>query len=91
MDINSGSAEGKGSLGSTSNNVTCTGGGCGGASAGTITTSANIDGEGDASPLVFRGFAGLQFNLPFVRIFGQVDKSLGNEVVALSSGVRFVY
>lgn len=93
MDINSGTAEGKGDLNSQTADVTCSGGVCGGGptDVGDVETSANIDGKGDANPFLFRAFAGLQLNLPFVRVYVQADKALGNELVAASTGIRFVY
>lgn len=95
MDYNLGSAEGKGNLNSGgSTPVTCTGTcpGVGtGNSAGDIETTANIDGKADVNPFLFRGFAGLQLHLPYVVIFGQVDKALGNDLVGATAGLRFVY
>jgi hypothetical protein len=92
MDYNIGSAEGKGDLNSGgSTPVTCSGTCPGGSTAGTIETTANIDGKADVSPFLFRGFAGLQVHLPYVVIFGQVDKALGNDLVGATAGLRFVY
>lgn len=91
-DYNSGMAKGSGDLNSNSATVSCSGV-CSPApgNVGTIDTAANIDGKGDVNPFTFRGFAGLQLNLPFVRIYGQVDKAFGSELVGATAGVRFVY
>lgn len=91
-DYNIGSATGKGDLNSTPTSLNCSGGvGCTSGSAGTITTEANIDGKGNVNPFLFRGFAGVQLNLPFIRVFVQADKALGNDLVGATAGVRFVY
>lgn len=91
-DYNLGTATGKGALSNTSN-VTCTGATCSpsAGTVGTINTKADIDGDGKVNPFLFRGFVGVQVNIPFVRIFVQADKSFGNELVAASTGIRFVY
>jgi hypothetical protein len=95
-DYNAGTATGKGDLNSSPSTLSCTSGGglpdCpSGATAGTITTAANIDGKGKTLPITTRGFAGLQLNLPFIRIFGQVNKAFGNELVGATAGVRLVF
>jgi hypothetical protein len=95
-DYNFGEATGKGDLNSTPATLSCSAGGAApdcpaGANAGTITTDANIDGKGEVNPFLFRGFAGVQFNLPFIRVFVQADKALGNDLVGASAGVRLVY
>jgi hypothetical protein len=92
MDYNIGEATGKGDLNSTSAPVTCAGVCSPGAgNVGSIETDANIDGKGEVNPFLFRGFAGLQLNLPYFRIYGQVDKAFGNELIGATAGVRFVY
>lgn len=91
-DYNTGKATGKGDLNSGSAPVTCTGVGCPApGSIGDIETDANIDGSGKANPFLFRGFAGVQLNLPFIRVFVQADKAFGNELVGATTGIRFVY
>jgi hypothetical protein len=93
-DYNMGTATGKGNLNSTPATVTCSPTApstCPGGTAGTINTSANIDGSGKVNPFLFRGFAGVQFNLPFIRIFVQGDKDLSSNLVGATAGVRFVY
>jgi hypothetical protein len=95
-DYNLGSATGKGDLNSSPATLSCTAGGgapnCpAGANSGTITTEANIDGKGNVSPFLYRGFAGVQLNLPFVRIFAQADKAFGNDLVGATVGLRLVY
>jgi hypothetical protein len=88
-DYNVGTATGKGDLNSTPTTLNCTGT-CPG-TAGTIETTANIDGKGKATPFTTRGFAGVQLNLPFIRIFGQVNKAFGSELVGATAGVRLVF
>jgi hypothetical protein len=90
-DYSTGTATGKGDLNSTPTNLNCTGVCPGGATSGTISTTANIDGKGKATPFTTRGFAGVQLNLPFIRIFGQVNKAFGSELVGATAGVRLVF
>lgn len=95
MDYSFGEAKGDGSLNADESPITCTNGAAGQACSGGVTVQvkpeANIDATGKVNPLNFRGFAGLQVNLPYVRVFGQVDKSLGSDLIGATAGVRFVY
>ncbi|HXH31035.1 MAG TPA: hypothetical protein VNJ01_09505 [Bacteriovoracaceae bacterium] len=98
-DANFGEASSKGNLNSDEMTITCTNStaasACGSLGGGTRTVraqaDADIEGKGSVNPFLFRGFAGVQINLPYVRIFGQVDKSLGDDLIAGTAGVRFVY
>jgi hypothetical protein len=93
MDFNAGSAKGAGNLNSSTTDVTCAGATCspGPGDVGDIETDANIDGQGKVNPNFYRGFAGLQIHLPYIRIYGQIDKAFGNDLIAASTGIRFVY
>ncbi|MFP5385932.1 MAG: Lsa36 family surface (lipo)protein [Bacteriovoracia bacterium] len=90
-DYSFGQAKGNGSLNASESPITCTGGACGGGTTVQVKPEANIDATGKVDPFTFRGFAGVQINLPYIRIFGQVDKSLGSEVIGATAGVRLVY
>ncbi len=91
-DYSWGEARGKGNLNAEQSTLNCTGGAiCGTPRDIDVQAAANIDSTGKVNPLNFRGFAGVQINLPFIRIFGQVDKSLGSELVGATAGLRFVY
>jgi hypothetical protein len=94
MDYNMGKATGKGSLNAEESQIQCRAGtdcdNAGNPNA-SIQADANIDAEGKVNPFLFRGFAGLQVNLPYVRIFGQVDKAFGSELIGATAGVRFVF
>ncbi len=93
-DYNMGKAKAKGSLNGDKSNIACSSGAaCTGAGNPTIQVQpqANINGTGNVNPFLFRGFAGLQINLPYIRIFGQVDKAFGNNLIGATAGVRFVY
>jgi hypothetical protein len=57
----------------------------------TVQAEANLDGSGKANSFLYRAFAGVQINIPFVNIFVQADKAIGTELVAATAGVRFVY
>ncbi len=90
-DYNMGSATGKGNLNSQDSNVVCNGT-CGtNVSAGTISSSANVNSTGKVNPFLYRGFAGVQVNLPWTRIFVQADKAFGNQLVGATAGVRFAF
>ena len=91
-DINYGKATGKGLLNGDVTPLLCTGTGvCGGGRIIKVQVQANLDAEGKVNPLMLRGFTGLQLNLPYFRVFGQVDKAFGTELMAISAGLRFVY
>lgn len=93
-DYNFGQAQGKGSLNADPSTVSCSGGaGCttAGNPDATVQAEANVDATGKVNPFLFRGFAGVQLNLPYVVIFGQVDKAFGNDLIGATAGLRFVY
>lgn len=92
-DYNIGTATGKGDLDSSTANVNCAGIACspGPGDVGDIDTEANIDGKGKVNPFLFRGFGGVQLNLPFIRIFAQVDKAFGNDLIGATVGVRLAF
>jgi hypothetical protein len=89
VDINFGSAKGAGSLGVEETQLQYNGSGAG--SGPTVQAEANVDGSGNANSFLYRAFAGVQINVPFVNIFVQADKALGTELVGATAGVRFVY
>ena len=86
VDFNFGQAKGSGSLNADPTTLNYSGG-----NDPTVQAEANIDGTGSVNSVTTRGFAGVQVNLPFLRIFGQVDKAFGSELVGATAGVRFVF
>ncbi len=91
-DFNMGSAQGKGDLNTQNSNLTCTGGACGGGGqTAVVATEANIDDEADVQPFFFRGFAGFQVNLPYIRLYAQGNKVFGTEVYSLATGLRLAF
>lgn len=92
-DISYGKAKGKGVLDGNVSPLICTDSGafCGGGSIIQLQVQANLDAEGKVNPILLRGFTGLQLNLPYFRIFAQVDKALGTDLVGGTVGLRFVY
>jgi len=56
-----------------------------------VQAEANLDGSGNANSFLYRAFAGVQINIPYMNIFVQADKAIGTELVAATAGVRFVY
>lgn len=93
VDYSWGQAKGGGNINGNNSPVTCTNGACTGAGNPTIQVKpeANIDATGKVTAFTPRAFLGLQVNIPFVRVFVQADKVLGNEVIGATAGVRFVY
>jgi hypothetical protein len=91
-DYNMGEAKGKGNLNGKDSTLTCTGGAaCGTPAQVVVRPTANLDTSAKVDPFTFRGFAGFQFNLPWTRIFVQVDKSLSNDLVGATAGLRFAF
>lgn len=94
MDYNIGTAKAKGALNGKESNISCNSGTeCTAAGNPTVKVQpvANIDGKGSVNPFFFRGFAGVQVNLPWTRIFAQVDKAFGNDLIGATAGVRFAF
>ncbi|WP_408095452.1 Lsa36 family surface (lipo)protein [Peredibacter sp. HCB2-198] len=91
-DYSWGQAKGNGTLNAPTSPITCNGGAaCGGGQTIQVQPDANIDATGKASGFLYRGFAGVQINLPYFRIYGQVNKPIGNDLIGANVGVRFVY
>lgn len=93
-DYSTGYAKARGALNGSDSTITCTSGTeCTAAGNPTIKVqpTANIDGKGKVNPFLFRGFAGVQVNLPWTRIFVQVDKAFGNDLIGATAGVRFAF
>jgi hypothetical protein len=94
VDYNFGTARGRGNLNADPTTLSCTSGtGCDAAGNpdATVQAEANVDAKGTVNPFTSRAFAGVQVNLPFLRVFVQADKSLGSEVIGATAGLRFVY
>tara|TARA_B100001971_G_scaffold84647_1_gene77980 strand:- start:88525 stop:89610 length:1086 start_codon:yes stop_codon:yes gene_type:complete len=54
-----------------------------------ISADESASGEGMATN--YRGFVGLQFNVPFVRIYVQANKSFAEELVGVNAGLKITY
>lgn len=55
------------------------------------TLNASEDDSGDADATNFRAFGGLQFNIPLVRLTLQMNKGLGNDLVGVNFGAKFLW
>lgn len=86
VDFNFGKAKGDGSLNADPTTLNYSGG-----ADPTVQADANIDGTGNVTSVLTRGFVGVQVNLPFIRIFVQADKAFGNDLVGATAGLRLVY
>jgi hypothetical protein len=51
----------------------------------------NDKNSGEPESLGFRGFAGLQLNIPFVRLYAQFQKALGTDAVGTNFGVKVLW
>lgn len=92
VDYNMGEAKGDGDLNGANSNLTCSGGAaCGGNPTIVVKPKANLDTTAKVDPFLYRAFAGFQFNLPWTRLFVQVDKSLSNELIGATAGLRFAF
>lgn len=60
---------------------------------GNYTTSitGSDRGAGDADPTNLRAFAGFQVNIPFVRLYTQVNKGLGNDLIGVNAGLTVLW
>ncbi len=85
-DLNFGKAKSGAALNAQPSPLTISGGG-----SAEVQAEANISGSGNVNPFLTRAFAGVQINLPYTNIFVQADKSLGNDLIGASAGLRFVY
>ena len=93
VDFNMGTAKGKGNLNASPTQLNCTNGICGGGAGRDLTVQlkGNLDTSAKVNPFLYRAFAGVQLNLPWTRIFVQVDKSLSNELIGATAGLRFAF
>jgi hypothetical protein len=92
VDYNMGQAKGKGELNGNNSTLTCTGGTlCSTPTSITVKPAANLNTTAKVEPFLYRAFAGVQFNLPWTRIFVQVDKSLSNDLIGATTGLRFAF
>lgn len=86
VDMNFGKAKAAGALNADPTPLQYNGG-----AGPTVQADANISGSGNVDSFLTRAFAGVQINLPYTNIFVQADKSLGNDLIGASAGLRFVY
>ncbi len=94
VDYNMGQAKGKGLLNGNDSTLNCTGAittSCGSSPTIIVKPSANLNTTAKVEPFLYRAFAGVQFNLPWTRIFVQVDKSLSNDLIGATAGLRFAF
>lgn len=91
VDYNFGQAKGDGALNAGNSPINCTNGACGAGTTVQVKPEANIDATGKVETLLYRAFAGVQVNLPWTRIFVQVDKSLSNDLIGATAGLRFAF
>lgn len=86
VDINFGKARGIGSLNAQTSELSYNGG-----DGPSVEVEANVSGSSKVNPFNARVFGGVQINLPFVNIFVQADKVIGNELAGGTMGLRLVY
>lgn len=88
VDFNFGKSVGSGEVKADVTPLFCSSGICSNLDLPETKIEANLDNTENVDALTIRGFAGLQLNISRVRIFGQVNKVFGNEVVGASAGIR---
>ena len=54
-----------------------------------VAASEGADGGPEAT--AFRSFAGLQFNVPFARLYAQFNKGIGNDLNGVNLGAKFTW
>lgn len=94
IDYNMGEAQGRGALNADPSTISCSGGAActaAGNPDAEVQATANINTKAKVKPFLYRAFAGAQINLPYFRVYGQVDKSLGDDLIGVTGGVRFVF
>ena len=55
------------------------------------TIAASEEASGDADATNFRALAGVQFNLPFFRLYTHVNKGLGNDLLGVNVGAKILW
>lgn len=63
---------------------------CGGGRNLQMQVQAKGDASGQVEPVTARAFLGAQINLPYIQLYGQVDKAIGTELLRAAVGIRFV-
>lgn len=53
--------------------------------------SADDSSSGKPDSFTTRAFAGFQFNIPFVRLYVQAQKYIGNDIAAVNAGLKILY
>lgn len=93
FDINFGKAKGKARANGDASPIICTDNGaiCGPGKIVTLKADASADAEANVDPLSARGFLGLQINVPYVQVYGIVDKAVGNQLLGVAVGIRYVH
>ena len=80
-------------LGDTELDLTAAGNvaGTGAATGFSADVDASENGSGGPEATNFRAFAGLQFNVPFVRVYAQVNKALGSDLIGANAGIKILW
>lgn len=55
------------------------------------TILASESDSGDADATNFRAFGGIQFNIPFLRVYAQMNKGIGNDLFGANFGVKILW
>ena len=57
----------------------------------TATISANEKGSGEGAATNFRNFVGIQFNVPFARLYLQMNQGMGSDLMGVNAGLKVTY
>ena len=55
------------------------------------TINANESATGEGMATNYRGFVGLQFNVPFVRLYVQANQSFAEDLIGVNAGLKITY
>jgi hypothetical protein len=55
------------------------------------TINANESASGEGAATDFRRFVGIQFNVPFVRIYAQMNQNFGGDLNGFNVGLKMTY
>lgn len=93
VDFNLGKARGSGNADVTATPLICTDGGsvCGGGKNLQMKINATANASNWVDPIAGRVFVGAQINVPYVQLYGQLNKAVGTKLYGAAVGLRFVY
>jgi hypothetical protein len=91
VDFNYGTAKGQAKANGTVSPVACTDAGvCTSGEIIQLQGKAGANATGRVDPVTARGILGAQINLPYVQLYGTINKAINSELLGAAVGIRFV-